>query len=157
MRTRKFVLMLAVVALISCEKGEDSKSGATKMELITKAAWKYDHAALDVNKDGQVDTDLPAGFVEACDKDNTLLFKANGSGIADEGPTKCDQGDDQSTNFTWSFENDEKNLVFEQSIFSGIDGEVKILALSDTKLELLKEVPAGTFGGTINVIVRFKH
>ena len=156
MRTMKFVLMLAIVVLVSCKKGEDSKGGATKMELITKAAWKYEHAALDVNKDGQVDTDLPAGFVEACDKDNTLLFKADGSGVADEGPSKCDQGNNQTTNFTWAFENDEKNLVFEQSIFTGIDGVVKIVTLSDSKLELLKEVQAGP-GQSVNVIVRFKH
>jgi hypothetical protein len=156
MRTLKFVLMLAAFAFVSCEKGEDSKSGATKMELITKAAWKYDHAALDMNKDGQVDTDLPAGYVTACEKDNTLLFKADGSGIGDEGPTKCDQGDPQTTNFNWSFANGEQNVVFEQSIFTNIDGNVTILTLNDTKLELLKEVQISP-GQSVNVIVRFKH
>jgi hypothetical protein len=156
MHPMKFILILAAFAIISCEKGEDSKTGATKMELITKAAWKYEHAALDVNKDGQVDTDLPAGYVEACDKDNTLLFKNDGTGVADQGPSKCDQSDPQTTNFNWAFENGEKNLVFEQSIFTNIDGNVKINTLNDSRLELLKEVQIGP-GQAVNVIVRFKH
>ena len=156
MRTLKFVWMLAAFAFVACEKGEDSKSGATKMELITKAAWRYEHAALDLNKDGQIDTELPAGYVEACDKDNTLLFKSDGLGIADDGPTKCDQGDPQTTNFNWVFENGENNLLFEQAIFTNIDGNVKINTLNDTRLELLKEVEIGP-GQKVNVIVRFKH
>ncbi len=156
MRKLKIVLLLTVFAFVSCDKGEDSKSAPSKTELITKAAWKFDHAALDINKDGQIDTDLPAGYLTPCEKDNTLLFKKDGSGVADEGPTKCDQGDSQTTNFNWTFENGEQNLVFQQSIFANIDGNVKILTLNDTKLELLKEVPIAP-GQNVNVIVRFKH
>ena len=156
MRQLKIVLLLPVFAFIACDKGEDSKSGATKTDLITKAAWKYEHAALDINKDGQIDTDLPAGYVTACEKDNTLTFKKDGTGVADEGPTKCDQGDPQTTTFNWTFENGEQFLVFEQSIFTNIDGIVKILTLNDTKLELMKEVAIGP-GQNVNVIVRFKH
>ena len=156
MRKLKIVLLLAGFAFVSCNKGEDSKSGPTKTDLITKAAWKFEHAALDMNKDGQIDTDLPAGYVKACEKDNTLLFKKDGSGVADEGPSKCDQGDPQSTNFNWSFENGEQNLVFQQSIFTTIDGNVKILTLNDTRLELMKEVAIAP-GQNVNVIVRFKH
>ena len=156
MRKLNFALLLAAFAFGSCDKGEDSKSGPTKTDLITKAAWKYDHAALDINKDGQIDTDLPAGYVTACEKDNTILFKKDGTGVADEGPSKCDQGDAQSTDFNWSFENGEQNIVFAQSIFTTIDGNVKILTLNDTKLELMKEVTLAP-GQTVNVIVRFKH
>ena len=156
MRKLKFVLFLAIFAFVSCDKGEDSKSAPTKTELITKAAWKFEHAALDLNKDGQIDTDLPAGYVTACEKDNTLVFKKDGSGVADEGPSKCDQSNPQTTNFNWTFENGEQNLKFEQSIFTNIDGNVKILTLNDTKLELMKEVTIGP-GQNVNVIVRFKH
>lgn len=138
----------------SCSKDDDS--GPSKTSLITSAAWKYENAGLDVNKDGFIDTAVPAGFLVDCDKDNTITFKSDGTGTLDEGATKCDPGNPQTSAFTWSFKNNETMLNFPTAIFTGISGDISILKLTSTELDLSKEV---NIGGptTVNVIVELKH
>ncbi|HUR09914.1 MAG TPA: hypothetical protein VM012_01010 [Flavitalea sp.] len=158
MRKINFLLLtLFSISIFSCQKSDDeNKNTQGNLALISSAAWKYESAGLDVNKDGQMDTGLPVGFVMACDTDNTLTFKSDMTGVVDEGAVKCDPGNPQSTPFTWVFKNGESMIHFNQAIFTGVDGDVSIKGLTESKLELHKEINIGA-PQTVNVIVKLKH
>lgn len=159
MKRLKQLLSSFAIFLIaaSCQKSEDNIDNDTsKMALLTKAAWKYEDAGLDLNKDGVKDTELPPGFVLACDKDNVLTFKSDGTGTLDEGASKCDQANPQTSAFTWSFKNDETVINFSDQLFSGIEGDITLKSLTSTRMEILKEVSVGA-SQSVNAIVILKH
>ena len=149
-------LVLAVLAcalafsFTACKKSKTQ----TKTDLITKSAWKFDNAALDMNRDGTADAPVPPGFLQTCDTDNTITFNADGTGIADEGATKCSTANPQTSPFTWSFKDNEQVINLSNSIFGGLSGEIKVKTLNDNQMELHKEINVGTI---VNVIVYLKH
>jgi hypothetical protein len=119
-----FLCLLATTAFIlpSCDKDDDDP-GQTRTELITQGTWRLNSATI-------------AGIeiAEDCQLDNTLVFTSAGSGTANEGATKCDPADPQSENFTWSFANNETQLVVSGTIFTGGNGTVTIVTLNSTQL-----------------------
>lgn len=144
----------SILVSASCSKNESA--GSTKTELLVSAPWKYNDAGLDVNKDGFIDTGLPPGYLYDCDKDNTITFKNDGTGIIDEGAVKCDPANPQTTPFTWTFKNGETVINFPTAVLPNISGDVTIHTLTSTELVLLKEINIGT-PTTINVIMKLKH
>lgn len=135
-------VVMAVATLTACSKGSSKKSNT---ELLTKAAWKLQTGGLDADKNGTVD--LEDSF-EACELDNLITFVTGGTGTVDEGPTKCDPADDQSTSFAWQFKNDEKEIEF--------DGEsYKIYSIDDTNLKIYFEETSG--GTTVRYLFILKH
>lgn len=149
----RLAFLLLLVISVACKKEKDA--GQSNTDLITSASWKYENAGLDVNKDGFIDTSVPPGYVGDCDKDNTLTFKSDGTGTVDEGTTKCDPANPQTSPFTWMFTG--SNVIkFPTAVFTGISGDVTILKLTSTELDLSKEI---NIGGptTVNVIVELKH
>lgn len=149
-----YTLLFAPLLFSACKKNDTA--GPTKMELITTSTWKFDKAGLDVNKDGFMDTDLPPGYLVECDKDNVITFKSDGTGTVDEGASKCDPADPQTSPFTWSFKNNETILNFPAAVFNGITGDVTIQKLTTTELDMIKEVNIGA-PTTVNVIFEMKH
>ncbi len=147
-------IIFGLLISFGCKKSDSS--GPSKTELITSASWKYDNAGLDINKDGFIDTALPPGYVGDCDKDNTLTFKSDGTGTLDEGASKCDPGNPQTSPFTWSFKNGETTINFPTVILTGISGDVTIQKLTSTELDFIKEINIGA-PATVNVIVELKH
>lgn len=149
-----YTLLFAPLFFSACKKND--ATGPTKMELITTGTWKFDKAGLDVNKDGFMDTDLPPGYLVDCDKDNVITFKSDGTGTVDEGASKCDPADPQTSPFTWSFKNNETILNFPAAVFNGITGDVTIQKLTTTELDMIKEVNIGA-PTTVNVIFEMKR
>ena len=146
------VAFLSIVSFSACKKGGGAKS---KTDLLTQASWKYENAALDLDRNGTADSPIPPGYLEACDTDNTITFKNDNTGTADEGPTKCDPATPQSAPFTWTFKDNEQTISFGNIDFAGLSGDVKVVTLNDTKLELHKELSVGVT--VVNVIVYMKH
>jgi hypothetical protein len=149
------ILGLALLSVISfsCDK-EDTPDEPTKTEIITQATWKFDNAGIDQDKDGDIDMNVTSQ-IPGCSADNTLTLSANGTGVINEGATKCNASDPQTSNVTWSFANNEGSLNLSSS-FAGIGGQSKILALTSTALSLSKDstVP---FIGNVAVIINLKH
>ena len=138
--------------LFSCKK--DSTTSATKTDLITKAAWKFQDAGADMDKNGTIDLSI-SSQLQDCEKDNTLTLRADGTGILDEGATKCDPSDPQSSNVTWSFSNNESLLNFTGAGILGISGQFKILSLTETALSFSKDT---TLNGTaLSLLIQLKH
>jgi len=152
----KYLLsLLCLCFFVSCDK-DDEKTEPTKTELLTTSVWIYDSGGLDTNKDGI--PELPFSFlgVQPCLLDNKGTFKSDNTGTNDEGATKCDPALPQSTNFTWSFANNETNLNITGSGFFGLGGQFKILTLTSTSLGLSKDTTIAPFGAVALVAV-LKH
>ena len=150
------LLPLGFIIGTGCQKdGDGGTTKKTKTELITQSTWKFDRAGLDLDNNGTIDSPLPAGVLQSCDTDGTLTFNSNGSGVGDEGPTKCDPANPQTVNFTWSLKNNETVINFSNVLFGGLTGDVKLIGVTDSKLTLQKDVTNG--GITVNVVVELKH
>ena len=157
--TAAFILLSAVI-FTGCEKDNDDDNNnqpKTKTELISASVWKFDNAKIDADNNGIGDLDLPAGIITDCQKDNTLSFNANGSGVMDEGATKCDAADPQTTNFTWNFNGTETQVNFTAAIFTGFGGDFKLISLTETELKLSKAVTVPGAPTPVTVIASFKH
>lgn len=144
------------LTLLSCSKEGSNSSAPTKTELITKSSWKYDNAGLDVDKNGVIDIPAPAGTLEDCETDNFLILSANGRGTVDEGPTKCFVGAPQTVPITWAFSNNETILNLNGGGVLGINGQFKIIELTDAKLSLSKDTTISLFG-SVALIANLKH
>ena len=154
-----FVVALIVIGCIAygCQKDADDGGGnKTKTELISSAAWKYDTAAIDANDDGTTDQALPPGFIENCDRDNTITLKKDSTGTIDAGASKCGS-EPQTTSFNWQFKNNETVISIPTEVF-GVSGDFTIMELTDTKLRLSKKVTYTVVVPiTVTVIVTLKH
>lgn len=156
---KKLLFVLASIGFVvySCKK-DNNKSSSSNTQLITSATWKYDTVAIDRDKDGKADFQIPSGYLQACDLDNKITFKADSTGILDEGATKCSSTDPQTATFKWWFKENETILYSPDPIFTGLSsGDTKISVLTSTKLELIKELSVPPFPGTVNVILDLKH
>ncbi|HVG40475.1 MAG TPA: hypothetical protein VM888_02595 [Chitinophagaceae bacterium] len=141
--------------VVSCKKN-DTKSEPTKTEIITQASWKYDNAGIDADRNGSIDFPPPSGILLPCVIDNTLTLSSNGTGLVDEGSTKCATTDLQSVPITWSFADNETALKIGGGSLLGVSGQFKILELSTTKLSLSKDTTVPILG-TVALIAILKH
>jgi hypothetical protein len=151
--------VLTALYLISCSKDGDNDNGNDeKMDLITSAAWKYDTAGVDLSGDGNIDQALPAGLVDDCERDNLVTFNDDGTGTVDEGGSKCDAGDPQSTSLTWQFKNNQTVLNIPDTLYGKFTGDAQIKELSATKLKLIKEITiTDPITMTVDVVIELKH
>ena len=149
---KKQVLWIIAAALIftpaipACKK-DDTPAAKTKTELISLSLWKFDNA--------KVGTSDVTAFLKTCEKDNTIVFNANGSGTIDEGATKCNAGDPQSRTFTWSFLSSETLLQINTPLFAGGTGNITLVTLTETQLTGSQNIDVN--GTSQTAIVTFKH
>lgn len=143
--------------LISCSKksGPQQPDPPTKTELITTSAWKLEDAGFDQDKNGTIEISA-MGALWSCQIDNTLSFKTNNSGITDEGATKCNPTDPQTTNFNWSFADAEANINVSGSVLAQINGKSKVVTLTTTNLTLARDTTITGLGSGW-VVVKLKH
>jgi hypothetical protein len=150
---KRLILFTGIFAFIlvlgsSCSKNDDSGPATkTKGELISKAAWKF--------SDAKVSGVSVASFLQTCQKDNILTFAAAGTGIADEGLTKCDPTDVQANPFTWSFQTNETVLFVSTPFFAGGSSTFTIVSLTDTELTVSQNITVS--GSTQNAVITFVH
>jgi hypothetical protein len=161
---KKIALMIAALSFLtvsSCKKEDEKKTttpAKSKTELLTAKAWKT--TAMTINPGiaiipgGPVITDLFA-FFDPCEKDDTEKFNTGGTGVSDEGATKCDPTDPQTSNFTWSFSNNETKIVW--------DGELSdIMQLDETSAKFSQQFdgtdfPGGTAGTKYTLTITLKN
>ncbi|MFY8108723.1 MAG: lipocalin family protein [Bacteroidia bacterium] len=157
---KKITLMLLAfgfLAVSSCKKEESSSETKTKTELLTAKAWKI--TAVSINPGitpipgGPTITDLYA-ILETCSKDDTEKYNTGGTGVTDEGATKCNPSAPQTENFTWSFLANETQLKYDDDVFN-------IVQLDATTLKFTIPVDGADIGGaagtTYTVTTTFKN
>lgn len=136
---KKHVLFSALLAgfaflvLSSCGKDDpDPVAPKTKTELITAGSWRFSSATVS-------GTDV-SSFFQTCQKDNVVTFAAAGTGILDEGASKCNAGDPQSTPFTWNFASNETQLFISATLFTGGSNTSTIVTLNEAQLIISQQV-----------------
>ncbi len=140
------VVSLALFTLTSCDKDNDPPK--SKTVLLTQASWKFKSATID-------GADASA-FIEACQKDNILVFAAAGTGSVNEGATKCNSGDPDSIPFTWIFNSGETILEVSIEIIAGGSSTMTIRSLTETEL-ILSTIYTPPIGPSREMIVTFQH
>ena len=129
----------------SCTK-EDPIKAKTKTELLCASSWKIYELTVNPGIDiaGTVITDFFAQS-EPCSQDDISIYKNNGTGLNDEGPTKCNATDPQSTTFTWTF-NPSETQVTEDNTYS-----YDIVQLDEKILKTSQIVDGADIGGTSGI------
>lgn len=140
------VLVLSLILVTGCNKDDDDTPAKTKTELLTASTWKYSS----VTTSG---VDASALF-EDCELDNTFTFATAGTGVADEGATKCDSGDPQTQSFTWGLVSSETILHLSSELYEGTGNDLTITTLSSTQLVVTFVIDLGT---PTTFVVTFIH
>jgi hypothetical protein len=119
---------------------------------VAQSSWKVQTVGLDADKNGTVDLDVTSN-IQACDLDDTYTFKSDGTGATDEGLTKCNTTDPQSTSFSWSFKNNE--TVMSGNLNSFFSGDANISTLNDTNFVLWKD--STYMSSPVRIYLTLKH
>ncbi len=143
------ILILVSMLHINCSKenGSAPPTSKTKTELIAKATWKF--------SDAKVNGTSVSSFLQSCQKDNILTFHSAGTGTADEGATKCDPSDPQTSPFTWNFQTNETILFVSTPFFSGGSSTFTLVSLTETELIISQNINVS--GSTQNAVITFVH
>jgi hypothetical protein len=124
MKLKNGLILLAFIAIAftACKDDEETTTPSkTKMELLTSGSWIPTNLLLN-------DTSF-WDIMPACSKDDFFTFKSDGTYITDEGATKCDPMDPQTSTANWSFNANQTKVT--------IDGdEGDIAELTETVLRV---------------------
>jgi hypothetical protein len=149
MKYYKAILIVCTALFIfSCKKNDDTSSTPTNTQLLTSGSWRITSSSFRV---GTNDTPLP---ITSCLTDNLVTFHSDFTGSMTEGTDVC-QGSQPTTNFTWSFANNESALNITGLSINGVSGPFKVVQLTDAALSLGKDTSQLNVSGTI--IVNFQH
>lgn len=142
--------LCAILAFSSCSKSDDSSSGSgstkTRTEYLTTGTWKQTGITINpgITVGGTTITDL-YGMIPACSKDDTRKFNVGGTGVDDEGATKCDPADPQTTALTWSLIAGESKLVITSN---GETDTTNIISIDGSTFKGTQVMDGSNVGGT---------
>jgi hypothetical protein len=144
-----FVLVAANFFIFSsCHKTDTPPAPKTKTQLLTQATWKFKSATA-----GGSDA---SGYLLACQKDNIYTFLAAGTGTVDEGLTKCNVADPQTTSLTWNFATNETILHVSAPLFSNTGNDFTLVSLTETVI-VVSTYYTPLVGPSILVTITFLH
>jgi hypothetical protein len=126
-----FLVSVLAIAVSGCKKDDDPSN----TDKLTGKAWKVKSITVDpaISFGGTLITDI-FSQLDDCDKDNTSTFNADKTYLDDEGATKCNPLDPQTTSGTWAFNSDETVLTQDNTISYTIlqnDGNILKLKYSE--------------------------
>ncbi|MFL5741721.1 MAG: hypothetical protein ACJ75B_15955 [Flavisolibacter sp.] len=155
----KYLMAIALCLMISCKKSNNNEP--SKTDTISEKPWKFSSGGIDYNKDGTVDLNFSTlAIIPPCVLDNTASFKSDGTGIADEGATKCDPANPQTSSFTWKFTNNDQSIQIGGNGLLGTGGEFRILVLNSSTFSLSKDTTISLNGippSAVSIIVNLQH
>ncbi len=141
------VLVSSLFLLSSCDK-DNNTTPKTKTQLISQGSWKFSSATIN-------GSDATA-MVQACQRDNIIVFAAAGTGNASEGATKCNGGDPDNIPFTWNFANNETTLHISASLFTNGSNDAVLELVSETQL-IITVTFTPAVGPSYNIRITFTH
>ena len=152
-----YTLSLFAVILLAtgCSKSADSPSGAKA--ILTSGKWQITGGTVALSYPGiPTQTEDIHDVLPSCILDNYSIFKPDGTGVSDEGATKCSPGDPQvkEGNGNWKLlDNDTRLLISDPA--SGLAITCNILQLDDNGMKL--QFAITNMGATSNTTYIFKH
>lgn len=117
------IIAIAAIALFaSCDKTKETvdnnnnntPKAKTKTELLAAGKWQLTGLTESYKMNGQEISEDYFNEMDACEKDNFILFSTDGKAVFDEGATKCEASDDQTMTATWVFYDGEKQLIIDE-------------------------------------------
>lgn len=128
---KNFKMILAFIAIASvtlsgCKKDKEESN----TDKLTGKNWKMTALTVDppLNIGGTMISNVYPQ-IPACQQDDLDIFNSNGTVTFDEGATKCNASDPQSTQGTWTWNTNETILSITDS---GNTESYTIVSLSDT-------------------------
>ncbi|HWK06525.1 MAG TPA: hypothetical protein VNS58_22980 [Puia sp.] len=140
---RTILAPIVVLSLAGCGRQDAS---SRDLELLTGTPWKYEKAGFDSDDDGIFDALDPR--IAGGDKDNTIIFKTDGTGALVESKIKGKATEPRSLPFMWSFQNNDSTIYFEDQYY-------KVRALTNQRLEMYADQKLG--GINTRYIIVLKH
>jgi lipocalin-like protein len=131
------------LSLAGCDKNHSS---GRDIDMLTHTTWKYEKAGFDSDNDGVFDALDPR--IAGCERDNTIIFRVDGTGSMQEGAIKCKPSDPDSLPFVWSLQDNDSTIYFQNQYY-------KIRELTDNRLELYADENLG--GVSTRYIIVLKH
>lgn len=123
--------IFALALTTGCKKDDDVQPD--KIAMLTSGSWKL--TAMTVNPAidwfGEPTTNVFAKM-PTCLKDDLTIFKSNGTITYDEGPSKCDPSDPQTSTGTWKV-NDKQTIL---TVIA--DGETNVWDISSLTNDVFK-------------------
>ena len=96
------IFCVAIILLITaCTKTEDKKEEpmSARKQLLVNGKWQIAGSTVTVKYNGKDTTlDMYSGW-RACEQDDYSIFNTDGTGVANDGPDKCPE-DNQENKFT---------------------------------------------------------
>lgn len=126
-------LAIVLFFLTACQKDDNLPVLKTKTELLSQSAWKFSAATVS-------GTDA-SGYLQTCQKDNVYTFVSSGTGTIDEGPSKCDTNDPQSSSFTWTLTSNDTILNISTILFTGGSNDFTLVTLTESQLVVSQNYP----------------
>ena len=121
----KNVLKLGLVAIAACGLLFTSckKDDKSPTEILANGSWKLskDESKLSTSSTW---TNLT---IESCTADDFTVYSTSGSYTTDEGATKCDPLDDQTTTGAWTVSSDGKTMTVDGIAFTSEISEDKVV------------------------------
>jgi len=133
----KSILFLLGIALLM---GACKKDDASNSEKLTTGQWKLVSSVGSFTFNGNLQTVDVYANLGACQKDNLVEFKTDGTFVSDEGPTKCGSADPQQTTGIWSLAQSDTHLIVNGG---GYNFDAEIVEFSDTKLRVKYQTDNG--------------
>ncbi|MBF9141927.1 lipocalin family protein [Hymenobacter properus] len=134
-------LSAATLLATACKKDSENTPAPqpkTTEQLLSANVWRM--TAITANpglqtSTGAIVTDIYP-FVPNCTKDDTQQFVASGQFKMDEGASKCDTNDPQTTTGTWTSAKSGNDTNVNVTV-SGGTLHLKVLEVSDTQLKVV--------------------
>lgn len=144
MFSNRTILALSVsLSLVGCGTHDPS---SRDVELLTGTPWKYEKAGFDSDDDGVFDALDPR--IAGSDKDNTIIFRTDGTGSLVENKIRGKASEPRSLPFMWSFQNNDSTIYFEDQYY-------KVRALTNQRLEIYADQKLG--GMNTRYVIVLKH
>jgi hypothetical protein len=145
-------LVLAVLGLASVGCSDDSDNATpNKTTLLTAKKWRITAQTTSTTVAGSTITNDVYADMEPCERDNFAQFLANKVVTFDEGATRCDQADPQSTTGSWDFNSDQTKLNLSQPDLGGAAYPFDIVTLNESTLALRYTGTVQGFAVTLNI------
>lgn len=162
--TAAFAILIIALNFSACKKKENKSSSTAastvdstqikqRTQLLTSGNWKMTEMTVSpgISSGGTITTDW-FSKLDTCSKDNFTTYYTNKEFVIDEGATKCNPNDPQTTTGTWVFNSNATVLSLTQS---GGNKTWNVVELTNSNLKI--NYTASSSGETYTYSTTFTH
>jgi hypothetical protein len=149
--TTTIISICCTLTLITaCKKDPDTNDLSPTAKLLVAGKWQMSAYTATVNYKGKDTTADLYATEDVCDKDDFILYAADGTGTIDESTNKCSD-DQQVESFHWELQNNDTKL-------SVVDANPDIFDLEATSTQMkIKLTKPNTAGSPVSYSWTYKN